>query len=116
MPAIRSCAAATTAAMYSSTAARSSGTCGGYRLAPCSGTPARTRGWSAGRSVPKYRPSLRSGAPDVSSPNTGKYPRHAGPPRAIATSSLLASGSPKNLALAAVSRARSSGATPWPTT
>ena len=40
----------------------------GTGSAPCSGVPASTRGWSAGARAPTYRPSLRSGRPDVSSP------------------------------------------------
>ena len=59
------------ALMYASTLARNCGS-SGNRLRPCIGVPARTRGWLSSSSVPKYRPSLRSGVPDVSSPPTGK--------------------------------------------
>ena len=51
---------------------RSRGTWRGNRLRPCSGRPASTRGSSAGSSAPKYRPSFRSGCPEVSSSPTGK--------------------------------------------
>ena len=45
-----------------------------------------------GCSAPTYRPSLRSGRPDVSSPPTGNQPRHAGPAFGIAIACLASSG------------------------
>ena len=48
----------------------------------------RHAGASAGCSAPTYRPSLRSGRPDVSSPPTGNQPRQAEPAFAIAIACL----------------------------
>ncbi len=76
----------------------------GTGSAPCRGTPATTRGSSGGSSAPKYRPSLRSGAPLVSSPPTGNHPRHAHPPCAIAICSFSASASAKKSRASASSR------------
>ena len=75
---------------------RSAGAGTGWRRA--AGARRRTRGWSAGARAPTYRPSLRSGRPDVSSPRTGNQPRHAGPAFAIAIACLASSSSCEELA------------------
>src|SRR4051794_9414559 len=60
-------------------------------------------------------PSLRSGAPEVSSPPTGNQPRQARPPRAIAIAAFSSSGSAKNSRASDSTRATNPASTPWPT-
>ena len=81
----------------------------GHRFGPCSGRSL------VGSSVPRYSPSLASGRPEVSSEPTPNHPRHAEPPRRMATTSFSLSGRAKNCPANSISAAHSVGSTPWPT-
>ena len=87
----------------------------GKRLAPCSGVPATTRGWSAGSSAPKYRPFLAVGpARGQLAAAPGTSPATPVPRSAIAIGCLAVVGLGEELAAAASIRPSRSGSTPCP--